>query len=92
MEFTKQQRHEIYKKALEYHLSDIPPYAMCYRIRYAIARLYPQINIHTVDILDYLPEFAELKPKSLTTLDYWWDENDKDIRTQYFKQLIEETK
>ena len=98
MNFTKKQRHEIYKKAFEIHKEDIKYsksrdyylFGMCNNIQTAILRLYRK-RYKIEDLVD-LPEFIALKPKNKTINSYWWDaKNTNRTRISKYKLIIKQT-
>lgn len=79
--FTKEQRHEIYKLALELFDSRSKDNGMGFSYNFMCVRLNNSIlslhnaNIHSSDICSFLPEFNAHKPDTLHNfnLGEWFD-------------------
>lgn len=95
MEFTLEQRREIYRKAYEVHLKDIE-YAkkyntllngMCQNMFCAYYDL--KIDYTGVkDMINSLPEFKALMPKNKDTNNFWWPLYNYEIRKQMYEQHL----
>ena len=89
---TREQRHEVYKAALElYIISDFVymPIGLCYAINNCFC------NIDRPYIYDYPAQYPELfkhAPKISERDIWWWPAYNREIRILVLKQAIEETK
>lgn len=102
MEFTKQERHEIYKKAYGFYIDHLNIKNLLYTKRWLSGMcVFLRITIHStynIDMedvpLEVLSEFVEIKPVHvLYDFDeYWWPVGDVEIRKKTFEKLIEMTK
>lgn len=88
--YTKAERHKIYKEALRLYTMGTRTHGMCYYIEAAELNLY---NRHFCCAL-YMIEFIELRPARVgRELNfYWWPKNDRQIRIENFKKIIDQTK
>jgi len=94
MELTKEQRHEIYKLALELHLEDkkrnVFLNGLCSRIN--IARMLLGIKSGPGTFTAHYPEFFSHRPKVKKIL-YWWPcDPDDPNRERVLRDCIEKTK
>jgi len=103
IEFTKEQRHEIYKKAKELYLKNPLMVGMCIAIKETMRELfYNHLDYINIEYLFILDEFMSLQPSHIRITDYWWvgerhnnnkrTKESEQIRLKKFDQIIKETK
>jgi hypothetical protein len=81
---TKEQRHDIYVKALiEAEKDDGYPFGLCIWI-------YWVMDVDYCD-MDEFPEILLHKPRKKYSVTYWFNPTDKQIRIDILKQAIKET-
>lgn len=94
-EFTKKQRHEIYKLAKQYIETGIADY-ICQAIYYAIQALIKRSRVYNyTNALELCPEIQKLKPASIIdSEDDWWTCGTlgKNVRVWMLDTAIEQTK
>lgn len=91
-EFTKAERHEIYKRAKVEYLNLLERYyfsGMCYAIDKAMAFIYE--SFHVVDPRPMLTEFTDQKPEDNKFDPFWWHKFDTESRIKAFDAMIAAT-
>ena len=89
---TREQRHEVYKAALEYYVeysNETDFFGLCWAIHAG------DCGIERPDIYDYPAQYPEIfkhAPKFAERKNYWWPVYNREIRISVLKQTIEETK
>lgn len=94
--YTKEQRHEVYKRALHFFINHTFYLGMCPAIidaDYTITKSKKSLP----RIYNFYPELRDLCPQNKKMLGYisqtfWWDPYDRQIRIENFKKIIEQTK
>lgn len=95
MKFSKEQRRKMYKLAYKIHLKDIEfsirdgvgLNGMCMDLKEAVENIYGEA-VSIDDLCDLLPEFGKLKPENLDDYDYWWDDENYEIRKQMYEEHL----
>lgn len=83
--YTKEERHEIYKKAKEIYIKSRDLIGICSAMNTVTAGLFT---------IDDFPELMRKRPDSASDNPYyyWWDVYAKELRIKVFDEMIEETK
>jgi hypothetical protein len=90
-EFTKAERHEIYKLAYSIFLEKTYVTGMCTALIFAIEVKTENTVFHYM-LKDMLPELFEIETASIKKyFNYWWDTNDRQVRHKAFETLIKQT-
>ena len=97
MNFTKQQRHLIYKEALSLHKEDVID---CTQIEmelydiYFLLRKASCVVLNRVSYIEDYPELIEMKPEDKTMEEDWWPELivNATVVKGNLETLIEQTK
>lgn len=96
MEFTKKERHEIYKEA-KTHLNK--EWFICLSLKEAIRNKISDKELVSIEksrkinkILDYFPEIKKQKPKNTVGPSTWFFIGERKVRIDIFNKAIEETK
>lgn len=96
MEFTKQERHEIYKEAYSLYIDEMnmnktkTTIGMCHHMAIAMEICFPENNLQTP--LSELYEFDGFRPLLSSYGEYWWASKDIETRKKIFEKIIEMTK
>lgn len=80
MELTKQQRHEVYKKALQMLYDEVKTGFRCTAVCPNLIDICIQskfTNGACVSIAHHFPEFYAQKPSDRQSFDVWWDHDEE---------------
>lgn len=86
MQLTKEERHEVYKKLLEYMKADYEPYSICCYIKDA-TQLVVGIGLG----VSFLPELLAQRPDNVLVYEFWWHRNQLQPRLDALQKCIELT-
>lgn len=97
VQFTRQERNKVYKKALENFAIEIngeeePRISLCGYIKRAMIDLDLPYISEVEPILDAFPEFEAYMPENLSPYIFWWADDKIAIRIEVLKDCIEQTK
>jgi hypothetical protein len=87
MKFTIEERHEIYKLALDIFKSSVYR-GICAPLSEAVCRLY-SVEVAELFTIDDLPEIAKYEKAHKK---WWWHVPDRDVRIKVLEKEIEATK
>ncbi len=96
--FTKEQRHLIYKDALDNYQNGEKHriFCICRAIEKSIEskRKFKKIFAKQLSffIAMQFPELLKYKPKETTVLEFWWKQEDRTTRINVLESCIEQTK